>query len=249
MLIKLFTKIVLLCVIATYVFAGEITVAAAADLVFAFKEIGEVYEKDTGNKVKFVFSSSGTAKEQILNGAPYDVYASANIQFVDELIVANMAIKETKELYGIGRIGFAMLKGNKKVVTVNDLLKSDIKKIAIANPSHAPYGLAAKESLISLGVWDKVKDKIVYGKDIQDTMALIRTGNADCGIIALSIVKSTEVDFTLINDSYHNPLKQGIVVIKNTKNEKEARDFIKYVNGSKGRNIMKKYGFVLPGEI
>lgn len=249
MLIKLFTKIVLLCVIATYVFAGEITVAAAADLVFAFKEIGEVYEKDSGNKVKFIFSSSGTAKEQIINGAPYDVYASANVQFVDELIKANLAIKETKELYGIGRIGFATLKGSTKVVNVNDLLKDDIKKIAIANPSHAPYGLAAKESLIKLGVWDKIQNKIVYGKDIQDTMALVRTGNADCGIIALSIIKKSEVDFTLINETNHNPLKQGIVVIKNTKNEKEAREFIKYVNGDKGRNIMKKYGFILPGEI
>ncbi len=230
--------------------AATITVSAAADLANAFKEISELYEKESKNKVNLIFSSSGTAKEQILNGAPYDVYASANIKFVDDLIKEKLIIPNTKELYGIGRIGIATsILGKIKVNGVNDLLSPNIKKIAIANPDHAPYGLAAKEALISLGIWDKIKDKIVYGKDIQDTLSLIKTGNADAGIIALSIANSKDIKFIIIDDKYHNPLKQAIAVVNGTKNEKESKDFIKFVNGKKGRIIMKKYGFVLPGEI
>lgn len=250
MFMKFRVKVLLMFAICSFMFSGEITVSAAADLNLAFKEIVSLYEKESKTKVNLIFSSSGTAKEQILNGAPYDVYASANIKFVDDLINVNMAIKETKELYGIGRIGFATLKTNStKINTVNDLLKKEVKKIAIANPDHAPYGLAAKEALISMGIWDKIEEKIVYGKDIQDTLTLIKTGNADCGIIALSIVNKNEVEFNLINESYHKQLKQAIVVVKGTKNEEESREFIKFVNGTKGRTIMKKYGFVLPGEI
>jgi molybdate transport system substrate-binding protein len=230
--------------------AKEITVAAAADLVVAFKEISESYQNETGTKVNLIFSSSGTAKEQILNGAPYDVYASANIKFVDELIEKNCIISNTKELYAIGRVGIAVLKDNKiKIKSAEELVKSDFKKIAIANPDHAPYGLAAKEALITLGVWDKIKDKFVYGKDIQDTLSLIRTGNADAGLISLSVVNKKEVDFLLLDDKLHNPLKQAIAVVKWSKDEAESRKFIKYVNGKIGREVMKKYGFVLPGEL
>lgn len=228
----------------------ELTVAAAADLVIAFKEIGDLYEKNTGNKVKLIFSSSGTAREQIENGAPYDVYASANIKFVDDLIDKDRIIADTKELYAIGRVGVATKIGSTlQVKEVNDLLKPEFKKIAIANPEHAPYGLAAKQALESLGIWEKLKDKMVYGKDIQDTLTLINSGNVEAGFISLSVVKKDEVNFLLIDDKLHQPLKQAIAVVKGTKFEKEARNFIKFVNGEQGREIMKKYGFVLPGEI
>ncbi|QCX33639.1 molybdate ABC transporter substrate-binding protein [Caloramator sp. E03] len=228
----------------------EITVTAAADLVFAFREIGELYEKSTGNKVKFIFSSSGTAREQIENGAPYDVYASANIKYVDDLIGKDKIIPDTKKIYAIGRIGVATnVKSSLKVNDVRDLLKTEYKKIAIANPEHAPYGLASKEALESLGLWEKLKDKIIYCKDIQDVLTMIKSGNVEAGFISLSVYRKDEVNFLLIDDKLHKPLKQAIAVVKGTKNEKIARDFIKFVNGKQGRDIMKKYGFVLPGEI
>lgn len=228
----------------------ELTIAAAADLVIAFKEIGDLYEKNTGDKLKLIFSSSGTAREQIENGAPYDVYASANIKFVDDLIEKDKIIADTKELYAIGRVGVATKVGSPlQVKEVSDLLKTDFKKIAMANPEHAPYGLAAKQALESLGLWEKLKDKMVYGKDIQDTLTLIKSGNVEAGFISLSVVNKDEVNFLLIDDKLHQPLKQAMAVVKGTKLEKEARNFIKFVNGEQGREIMKKYGFVLPGEI
>ena len=229
---------------------AELTIAAAADLVIAFKEIGDLYEKNTDNKVKLIFSSSGTAREQIENGAPYDVYASANIKFIDDLIEKDKIISDTKELYGIGRVGVATNIGNPQQVNeLSDLLRPEFKKIAMANPEHAPYGLAAKQALESVNLWEKLKDKMVYGKDIQDVLTLVKSGNVEAGFISLSVVNKDEVNFLLVDDKLHKPLKQAIAVVKGTKHEEEARNFIKYVNGEQGRKIMKKYGFVLPVEM
>ncbi|AFV01174.1 MULTISPECIES: molybdate ABC transporter substrate-binding protein [unclassified Dehalobacter] len=228
----------------------KITVAAAADLSLAFKEIGELYEKATGNEVEITYSSSGTAREQIANGAPYDVYASANIKFVDDLIAQDRIIADSKELYAIGRVGVAtLLNSPLQVKEASYLLNPKFKKIAIANPDHAPYGLAAKEALVSMGLWDQLKDRLVYGKDIQDTLTLLKSGNVEAAFISLSVVNKDDVNFLLFDDKLHNPLKQAIAIVKTTQHEQVARDFIKFVNGEQGRNIMKKYGFVLPGEV
>ncbi|AHF08930.1 MULTISPECIES: molybdate ABC transporter substrate-binding protein [Dehalobacter] len=228
----------------------KITVAAAADLALAFKEIGDLYEQTTGNEAEITFSSSGTAREQIANGAPYDVYASANIKYVDDLIAQDKIIADSKELYAIGRVGAATLVSSPlQIKEASDLLKPEFKKIAIANPDHAPYGVAAKEALESMGLWDKLKDKMVYGKDIQDVLTMVKTGNVEAGLISLSVVNKNEVNFLLFDDKLHKPLKQAIAVVKGTQHEKAAREFIKFVNGEQGREIMKKYGFVLPGEV
>lgn len=230
---------------------GErITVAAAADLALAFKDIEALYEQSTGNDAEITYSSSGTAREQIANGAPYDVYASANIKYVDDLIARDRVIADSKELYAIGRIGAATLVGNSLQVTqASDLLKPEYKKIAIADPSHAPYGLAAKEALQSLGLWDQLEAKMVNAKDIQDALTMLKTGNVEAAFISLSVYNKSEVNFLLIDDKLYNPLKQAIAVVKGTQHEKAAREFIKFVNGEQGRDIMKKYGFVLPGEV
>ncbi len=230
--------------------SGEkITVAAAADLALAFKDIEALYEQTTGNEAEITYSSSGTAREQIANGAPYDVYASANIKYVDDLIEQDKIIADTKELYAIGRVGIATLVGNSLQVTdASDLLNPEYKKIAIADPSHAPYGVASKEALESLGLWDQLEGKMVYGKDIQDVLTQLKTGNVEAAFISLSVVNKDEVNFLLLDANLHNPLKQAIAVVKGTKHEEAARKFIETVNGAQGREIMKKYGFVLPDE-
>lgn len=227
----------------------ELTVAAAADLKFAFTEIGKLFEKATNSKLIFSFGSTGQLTDQIENGAPFDVIAAANIEYVDRLRSKNMIIDDTQQIYGVGRIGLATLKTNPiEVQTLNDLLKPEIKKIAIANPEHAPYGIAARQALESAGLWEKVKEKLVYGKNISDTLILIETGNADAGIIALSISKNEKINFYLIDDTLHTPIKQAIAVVKGSKQEDLARSFINYVNSKEGRAIMKKYGFILPEE-
>jgi len=140
----------------------ELTVAAAADLQFAFTDIGALFEKETGQKVTFVFGSTGQLAQQIENGAPYDLFAAANISFVDDLVKKNLVVKDTETLYARGRIVLAVNRASgAPATTLDDLLSDKITHIAIANPEHAPYGVAAKEALQSAGLWEKVQPKIV----------------------------------------------------------------------------------------
>jgi molybdate transport system substrate-binding protein len=225
----------------------ELKIAAASDLILAFHEIGQQFEKRTGTKVTFIFGSTGQLAEQIKNGAPFDVFAAANVQFVDELNDKGLIVPNTQQIYALGRIGIATKANSPLVVqTLEDLLKPEVKKIAIANPDHAPYGLAAKQALEKAGIWEKVENKLVYGKNISDTLAYIESGNAEAGIIALSLVKKGEVRYQLIDDAMHEPIQQAIAVIKKTKHEKQAQEFIQFLNRSAGQQIMEKYGFVIP---
>src|SRR5665647_1591875 len=185
-----------------------LTVSAAADLTKAFADIESAFEKQNNCDVKITYGSTGTSLEQIINGAPYDIFAAASISAIEELKKKDMIIPDTQELYGIGRIGVATKLGSTvEVKNLQDLLKPEVKKIAIANPEHAPYGLAAKQALESAGLWEQVKDKMVYGQNIQETLTLITTGNVEAGIIALSIYDKNEVNFALIDNNLHKPLE------------------------------------------
>jgi molybdate transport system substrate-binding protein len=227
----------------------ELTVAAAADLQFAFTEIGELYEQETGNKVIFSFGSTGQLAQQIDNGAPFDLFAAANISFVDDLAKKERVLPETVALYARGRIVLAVNReAGVSAVTLEDLLSDTITRIAIANPDHAPYGVAAKESLISAGVWEQIEDKIVYGENVRQTLQFIQTGDAQVGIVALSVADVPEITWTLLDDSLHNPLDQALGVVTSSPHKEEAKRFAEFINGPIGRPIMQKYGFVLPGE-
>ena len=228
---------------------APITVAAAADLQFALTEIGKLFQAETGRKVVFTFGSTGTLAKQIENGAPIDVFAAANVQFVDDLRAKGMLIRDSQQLYAVGRI---VLASNKKsgvaARDLGDLARPEVKKIAIANPEHAPYGAAAKQALEAAGLWEQVKPKLVFGENISQALQYVQTGNAEAGIVALSVANVPEIDYVLIDESLHKPLKQALAVVSSTKQEETSREFIAFINGPKGRTIMKKYGFLLPGE-
>jgi molybdate transport system substrate-binding protein len=227
----------------------ELTIAAAADLQFAFTEIGALYEQETGNKVVFSFGSTGQLARQIENGAPFDLFAAADISFVDDLAEKKIVVPDSVALHARGRIVLAVNKASAvSVVALEDLLSDKITHIAIANPEHAPYGVAAKEALISAGVWDKIEDKIVYGENVRQTLQFIQTGDAQVGIVALSVANVPEVSWTLIDDSLHNPLDQALAIVAGSSYQEEAGEFAAFINGEKGRPIMQKYGFILPGE-
>lgn len=228
----------------------KLRIAAAADLTLAFKEIAIQFEQTTKIPTEITFGSTGTTAMQIENGAPYDIFAAADVSYIDRLNKKGLIIADTQQLYGQGRVGIATLKGSKLgVKDLQDLADNPmVKKIAIAEPSHAPYGKAAKQALEYRNLWVKVERKMVYGQNIQDTLAILKSGNVDAAIIALSIYKPDEVDFTLIDGSWHVPLNQAIAIVKATKQEDNARKFIAYVNGEQGRAVMKKYGFLLPSE-
>ena len=228
---------------------GELTVAAAADLQFAFTDIGALFEQETGLKVTFVFGSTGQLAQQIENGAPYDLFAAANISFVDDLAKKNLVLADTQALYARGRIVLAVNKASGVVAgSLEDLLSDKITHIAIANPEHAPYGMAAKEALQSAGLWEKVQPKLVYGENVRQTLQFIQTGDAQAGIVSLSVANVPEISWSLIDASLHNPLDQALAVVTGSPQKELASEFAKFINGPSGRPIMQKYGFVLPGE-
>jgi molybdate transport system substrate-binding protein len=228
---------------------GELTVAAAADLQFAFTDIGALFEQETGHKVTFVFGSTGQLAQQIENGAPYNLFAAANISFVDDLAKKNLVLPDTKALYARGRIVLAVNKASGiQAVELKDLLSEKITHIAIANPEHAPYGVAAKEALQSAGLWEKIQPKLVYGENVRQTLQFVQTGDAQAGIVSLSVANVPEITWSLIDASLHNPLDQALAVVTSSPQKDLASEFAKFINGPSGRPIMQKYGFVLPGE-
>ena len=229
---------------------SKLIVAAAADLQFAFTEIGALFEQETGQEVTFVFGSTGQLAQQIENGAPFDLFAAANISFVDDLAQKNLVLPDSLALYARGRIVLAANKASgAQALALEDLLSDKITHIAIANPEHAPYGLAAKEALQSAGLWKGVQPKLVYGENVRQTLQFIQTGDAEAGIVALSVANVPEISWSLIDASLHNPLDQALAVVAGSPRADLARQFAAFLNGPSGRPIMRKYGFVLPGEV
>ena len=225
--------------------ANELHVAAAADLIPAFEEIGKEFESTHKTKVVFSFGSTGLLSRQIENGAPMDVFAAASIDFINQLEQKDLIVPGTKAIYARGRITLWVPKSSSlRIEKVTDLTRSEVKRIAIANPDHAPYGRAAQEALQKAGVWEQVKPRLVYGDNIRQTLQFAETENVDVAIVALSLSKQSDGQWTLIPEELHNPIDQGLAVIKGTKNESAAREFASFVTGPQGQGVLAKYGFV-----
>ncbi len=226
-----------------------LTVYAAADLQLAFGEITPLFEKAAGARVILVVGSTGNLAKQIEHGAPADVFFAANESFVDDLQAAGATIPQTRALYAQGRIVFATPRTSAVIVReLADVLKPEVRRVAIANPAHAPYGRAAQEALERAGVWEKVKPKLVYGENIRHTLQFVQTGAVEAGIVALSIADVPEVRYVAIDPTLHKPLNQVVAVVKRSPRPELGTAFIQFVNGAEGRPIMKRYGFLLPGE-
>lgn len=223
---------------------GELTVAAASDLTPAFEELGREFEKTTKTKVVFVFGSTGMLTRQIENGAPFDLFAAANVSYIDELDQKGLIVPDSKAIYARGRITLWTTNDSPiRLQGIADLARPEVQRIAIANPDHAPYGLAAKQALQSAGVWDRVQTKLVYGDNIRQTLQYAQTGNVEVAIVALSLSVQSNGRWTLIPEELHQPIDQGLAIMKTTQKEQTARAFAAFVNSSQGKAIMKKYGF------
>ena len=229
---------------ATSTAPNELTVAAASDLTPAFEELGREFESTTKTKVVFVFGSTGMLTRQIENGAPFDLFAAANVSYVDELDRKGLIIPDSKALYARGRITlWTPNESTLRLQGIADLARPEVQRIAIANPDHAPYGLAAKQALQSAGIWDRVQPKLVYGDNIRQTLQYAQTGNVEVSIVALSLSIQSNGRWTLIPEELHQPIDQGLAIMKTTKNEQAARAFAAFISSPQGKVIMKKYGF------
>lgn len=229
---------------ATSTSPDELTVAAAADLTQAFEEIGRAFESTSKTKVVFVFGSTGMLTRQIENGAPFDLFAAANVSYIDELDQKGLIIPDSKVIYARGRITLWTTNESPiRLQGIADLARPEVQRIAIANPDHAPYGLAAKQALQSAGVWDRVQPKLVYGDNIRQTLQYAQTGNVEVAIVALSLSVQSNGRWTLIPEELHQPIDQGLAIMKSTNKEQTARAFAAFISSPQGKAIMKKYGF------
>jgi molybdate transport system substrate-binding protein len=226
-----------------------ITVFAAADLTFALRDLAPRFEKAAGVKMSLVLGSTGNLARQIEHGAPADVFFAANESFVDELVAKGAVLRQTRALYAQGRLVLATPKGfGPRLGDLRELAGSKIRRVAIANPQHAPYGKAAEQALRKVGVWDAVRPKLVYGENIRHTLQFLQTGAADAGIVALSVADVPDIDWMPIDPRLHAPLDQVVAVVRRSGHPELALAFIQFVNGPEGRPVMKRYGFLLPGE-
>jgi len=243
----------LLSLWATASQAGEVSIAAASDLNFAFKEIVAEFEKKTGNTVKLSLGSSGNFFAQLSSGAPFDVFFSADIGYPKKLEEAGLAEPGTLYMYAVGRIVIWVPKGSQidvGTLRIKALQHPSVKKIAVANPKHAPYGRAAVAAMEHFEVYDAVKEKLVLGENISQTAQFVQTGGADIGIIALSLavapaMKQSGMYWEVPLEAYPR-LEQGAVILKAAKDQKTAHAFLDFVKSSEGAAVFKRYGFFLP---
>jgi molybdate transport system substrate-binding protein len=231
--------------------AQEITVAAAADLQFVMQEVGARFQQESGKTVKLIYGSSGNFAQQLQNGAPFDMFFSANLDYPKQLETAGLTEPGTFYQYAIGKIVVWVPNESKLDVSsgLKALLDPSIKKIAIANPQHAPYGKAAVAAMQKENIYDQVKDKFVLGENISQTASFVASGSADIGIIALSLALSPNMKdkgrYTEVPAGDYPPIEQACVIMRSSKNKSAAEQFQKFIQTPTIKDLFQKYGFAL----
>jgi molybdate transport system substrate-binding protein len=242
--------------LAAPAFATEIVVAAASDLSAAVKEIISDFEKQTGHTVKLSLGSSGTFHAQITSGAPFDVFLSADVNYVRDLEQKGYTEPGSSFTYAIGRIVIWTRKDspvNVPSIGMKSLFHSQVRRIAIANPDHAPYGRAAVAAMQKAGVYSELRSKLVFGENISQTAQFVQSGAADIGIIALSLALAeplkSQGKYWEVPQDFYPRMEQGAVILKQAHragHAAAARQFLDALRSSQGKSILQRYGFGIP---
>jgi len=227
-------------------FAQGLKVAVAANLEGVIKVLKKDFADRTGTDIEPIIGSSGNLTAQIRNGAPFDVFLSADMSFPESLYKEGFSSNEPV-VYAYG----SLIICSKQHITLDNweklILSGQVKKIAIANPAIAPYGKAAEESLKSKGIQDNIKAKVVYGESIAQVNTYITTGVVDVGFTTQSFIKDNDGKTTLywkeIDPTLYNPIKQGAIVLKQSKNPTGAQKFYEYLLSTPAKAILKEYGY------
>jgi molybdate transport system substrate-binding protein len=232
--------------------AGEITVAAASDLTFAFKEVGARFQKVTGDSIKLSYGSSGNFFSQIKNGAPFDMFFSADVAYPQKLEASGLIEPGSLYKYAAGKL--VIWVSSKSKLDINQGLKAlldpAIGKIAIADPAHAPYGAAAVAAMRHEGIYDQVKGKLVRGENISQTAQFVESGNADVGLLALSLAMASPMKsagrYVEIPPADYPPIIQAVVIMKSAHDKITSEKFLKFLKEPSTLALMQQYGFVPP---
>ena len=232
--------------------APSVSIAAASDLVFCLEELNrEFTNSHPAVTLKTSTGSSGNFFAQIRNGAPFDVFLSADMSYPKELVKAGAAEESSLFQYAMGRLALWTVKTNLSLTNGLLALRDPaVRRVAIANPEHSPYGRAAREALRHAGLWEDLQPRLVLGDNISQTAQFVQTGNADAGIVALSLVLSPKLRnvgrWVQVPPDTYPPLEQGAVLTRRGTDNKAARAYLKFLQSEKAREIFNRYGFRLP---
>lgn len=233
--------------------SAELVVAAAADLSSVMAEVGDNYQKKTGIALKLSFGASGALTQQIENGAPFDVFLSADMDYPKQLVAAGDAEAASLTQYAVGKLVLwvasdSSLDLEHKGLSV--LLEPSVKKIAIANPQHAPYGRAAVSALKHAGLYDQVAGRLVLGESVSQAAQFAESGNAQIGFVPLAHAAAPAMKgkgkYWEVPADYYPPLAQGAVVLSHSAHKKEAQEFLEYIKSADATAVLRKYGFTVP---
>ena len=225
----------------------KLTIAVAANMQFAIKDLSKTFTDKTGVQCELIITSSGKLTAQIKEGAPYDIFVSANMKYPNELFKSGFTTKEP-EIYAYGQlVMWSVIDGlTPSIERLND---KQIKHIALANPKMAPYGTATIEVLEHYNLYDSLKDKLVYGESISQTNQFILSKSAEVGFTAKAVVLSSEMknkgSWIEIDDANYTPIAQGVVIIKNNKAKEEAEKFYEFLFSTEAKTILENYGYKL----
>jgi molybdate transport system substrate-binding protein len=235
--------------------AQEITVAAAADMSAALPQLASAYSKKTGQAVKLSFGSSGNLTNQIRNGAPFDIFFSADEEYPQQLIAEGLAFKDTLYRYAVGRLVLWVPADSPLDLSklgMNALLDPSVKKISIANPATAPYGRAAEAALRHFGIYDQVSSRLVLGENVSQAAQFVESGNAQAGLIALSHALAPALKdkgrYWMVPLDAYPTLNQAAVVLSKSKQKEAARKFLEFLRDPEATSLLTTYGFSLPAE-
>ena len=224
--------------------SATIKVAAASDLRTAMTAHTAGIENACNTRINWVFGSSGQLTTQIAAGADFGLLLSADVEYLRDLASKGLLVPNGTAAYSVGRIVVATRPGLEPVTKLSDLSRPDIRKIAIANPDHAPYGRAGKQALEAAGMYDAIKERLVLGENIRQVTDYVEQGNADAGIVALALViNGSPSRWTLIDAATHRPIEQGGGVVKGTGAELTGRCILQFLLNPPGQAILQRYGF------
>lgn len=226
---------------------SEINVAAAANLTDAFAELGNRFTAQTGIRVVYSFGATADLAKQIENGAPFDVFAAADVEHVDELRHEGLVVAATQSVFARGQLVIWTPPGARATIErIEDLRRKDVERIALARPDVAPYGRAALEAFGALDLWPELEAKVIYGQNVAQVKQYAATGNADVALIPLSLVKPNEGRFIIVDERLHKPLDQALAVIKDSRKQEAARRFREFVLSDEGQMLLERYGYHRP---
>lgn len=226
---------------------SEITVAAAANLTDAFAEIAGAFTAQTGIRVTYSFAATADLAKQVENGGPFDVFAAADVEHVDDLVSKGLLVTDTREVYARGRLVlWKPPQSQVNLTRLEDVKAANVRFIAIAKPDVAPYGRAAIEALSALNLWGDVEAKAVYSQNVAQAKQYAASGNADLAFLPLALVKPGEGQAIEVDAKLYQPINQAMAVVKASNRQPAARRFVDFVLSADGQAILERYGYLKP---